>query len=431
MGHPANPICLSSLQRECIHLQVTSIVDLTLIRRFRTHSGPSIHLLDLNHDIIQHIVAFLDRHTLSLLSRTCRILCRVLAAQLLRGTVSVGRPFLSNFKDFIHVEDDRPRHDFLRRWEFVTITHPSSFSPGQVCRDISAILRASHNLVSLSLDKVIPDIIPPKDLKLALSAIPQLQELTLLSIGPKYEDVLHGVLPNLRVLRLDFSTDRLSPLNFLATHRNTLRELTLQSIWAQNTFPSDPQFDPFPSVRYLCLDPIDSPRGLVVLARCFPNVEAFTLHTVLIEDQWRRSNGFLAAVMEHQQQGSFAPLARWYDHTKASVQDGGGTWPRLTTLRIHDSVGIFLAPLCCTVDRLEIVQASIMPEQMAQVYAELCPRAVVLPPESSRDAFLEAVRCHLVPLEHTPSVSHLTVRISSAVVPGFPLDQVLVSALCT
>ncbi len=399
----------------------------TFIYGFR---GQSIHLLDLNQDIFQHIVFFLDRHALSLLSRTCRALHKALAAQLLRETVSVQRPFLGVFKEFLDAKDDRPRYDFLRRWNFITVPHKSTFPPSQVSRDVCSILQASHNLVSLSLDKVVTDYFQPKDLKTALSAIPQLQELSLLSVGPKYEDVLHGVLPNLHVVRLDFSTDRLSPLNFLATHRNTIRELTLQHIWPQTAFPPNTDPDPFPSVRYLCLNPINSPSGLPTIARCFPNLEALTLHNVLIDEEWREQQGFYAAVLEHNQHRNFAPLASWYDRSKQTVQACGGTWPHLDTLRVHDSVGLFQAPLCCTADRLEVVGASIMPEQMAHVYAEVRPRVVVLPPEDSPTAFLEAARCHLVPLEHARSVSHLTVRLSFAVVPELPLDQVLVSLHC-
>ena len=293
-----------------------------------------------------------------------------------------------------------------------------------------SILHSSHNLVSLSLDKVIPDNFHPQDLKAAFAASPQLQELSLVSVGPKYEEVLHGVLPNLRVVKLDFSTDRLRPLNFLATHRNTVREVTLQHIWPQATFPPYSHPEPFPSVRYLCVNPVDSPSGLLTVARCFPNIDALTLHTIILEEEWRQQHGFFAAVLEHSQQGTFAPLAQWHARTTDAVRAAGGTWPHLQTLRIRDSVGLFFAPLCCTVDRLEIVQASIMPEQMALVYAELRPRVVVLLPESSANTFLEAARCHLVPLEHAPSVSHLTVHVSSVVVPELPLNQVLVSARC-
>ncbi|PIL27802.1 hypothetical protein GSI_10956 [Ganoderma sinense ZZ0214-1] len=389
------------------------------------HPGQSIHLLDLNQDIFQHIVSFLDRPVISILSKTCRSLHNGLAGQLLRGTVSVRRPLLVAFKDFL--DADRSRYEFLKHWKFITVPHTATYSPSQVSQDVDvcSILHASHNLVSLSLDKVTPDHFQPKDLRAVFTAIPQLQELSLLSVGPKYGDVLHGVLPNLRILKLDFSTDRLSPLNFLATHRTTLRELTLEHIWPQATFPPDTHPDPFPSVRRLHLNPISSPSGLSTIARCFPNLDALTLHTVILDEGWRQEHGFYAAVLEHDQQGAFAPFARWYDRTAETVRAAGGTWARLATLRALDSVGLFFAPLCCTAERLEVVQASIMPEQMAHVYRELRPRVVVLPPESSPNAFLEAARCHLVTLEHAPSVSHLTVRVSSAVVPVLPLDQVL------
>ncbi len=81
--------------------------------------------------------------------------------QLLRGTVSVSIPFLKSFEAFLDAKDDRPAgHKFLTRWEFfipIGKLHNSrkwGFSPRLAGAAVFSVLRASHNLLSLSLNKV-------------------------------------------------------------------------------------------------------------------------------------------------------------------------------------------------------------------------------------------------------------------------------------
>lgn len=306
---------------------------------------------------------------------------------LLKGHVVVGWHRQESFRAFM--DADPARTSSLRRFGLEVLTDEYTAMHGSMMEgpndaleeSIGAVLKivgSCLNLVALSLAEIAPFGISPVLLKTTLGYLTQLEDLHLLDITQTYQDVLIGVLPNLRSLLLSFTSDSLcnpktaretsDPFPFTRGHTSILEKLTLRDA----SLISDSE--PFPHVRVLDLSHVFVPDGIHTLVRLFPGIEelmtrSFYLSSVTGDQLLLLTDPVSIDVQEVVQsaRGEYMTLPV---HERS--------WPHLRRVTTRDASELYYLGVLCPNGVVQLVMSNARPraDVMVDVLENLRPKGI-------------------------------------------------------
>ncbi len=243
-----------------------------------TTAWKPLSLPDLDFDVLLQIISLLTLRDVAHLTRTCHALRRALVAELPRRWVTLEGRHLTSFLAFTNAGHGEDRLSYFKGLVLSGSTYETissangdqAMSLSDVQRALSTSLHSASNLELLYLLDLNTFAFPPKELKAILASLPRLRELELSGIQKKHEGILVDVLPQLRILGLDFLED--VDLNiFLKAPRCDLQEVIFYSVKLKNVSLS------FPSVQTLRAWPTNFPSDVDALTRIFSNVKDLDL----------------------------------------------------------------------------------------------------------------------------------------------------------
>ncbi|KAI0691007.1 hypothetical protein C8T65DRAFT_834268 [Cerioporus squamosus] len=350
------------------------------------------NLNGLNFDTLLQIIAFIGRGDVASLTRTDKALRNALSSALLEGHVTVGWHHQESFRMFMEAKSTRTSS--LRRLGLQFLTDESTLTRESVIesphtqeeliRAMLEMLGRCSNLVTLSLTDIAAFGVSPETLRNTFGCLPQLEELRLDQVTQMYQDVLVGVLPNLRFLQLSFTSDSLldpktdretsDPLPFIRGHPSTLEKLTLREVCLT------PSSQSFPNVRVLELSHVFVPDGIRTLVRLFPGIKELATRRFYL------SNDAEDQLLLLTDPGSpdVQELVRSAQDEHMALPVHERTWPHLRRVTTGNASELYyLGVLCPTgVDHVALSDAKLSVDMMRAVLENLRPKSISCRPPS-------------------------------------------------
>ncbi|KAI0635920.1 hypothetical protein C8Q77DRAFT_1052042 [Trametes polyzona] len=387
---------------------------------------------DLNHDVLSYIANYLHRSDISALTKTCGLLHDSLLHLLVRGRVGLRKRNFYSFYTFMRQEARRSLllSPHLQSLVFYTINERGGdLTFAEATSVVMRVLQLSSHLTSLTIHSA--DLLfTPRELHDSLALLPCLEELAVDTLTSMYQDVLVGIAPRLRTVHLRplhgcgpggpqrSRAHMMDPISFLCTHRTSITSLSVSLARLPAYSPPLANLRQL-SISCLWLSTADYESGwLPPLVRLFPNVERLEVLT-LIEPSSSPRQKELATLGEVPVRTADA----WYAKAKA-WQARHGTWTNgLRYLCTRLLLDVYQLGPSCHISHIHVDSTYGTRSMYDAVLSDTRPRKVSLTVGSTAD-FDRDIPSLLAAISHTPSLTHITLRLAHEFDPGATLPKI-------